>query len=235
MSRITYHSIIPENNRATYGEFDVVDFRAQFPNRMMNLNSLRLTGSFQVKDQNNAQVTTQHCQLDSLVGSHSYWQQIQVFVGGVSVDNILEYPRMVKMLTSASENPADMFNAHNLCELKAPCDIVAEEMLRQEGIPVQQAVPVKKNLDFSCRPMISLNQVYGDRRTLSYEKGGDVRVVVTLARNNAVLFGLDVVEGFKYELTDLRLEFTSYPDDGDTTTPIMFKRRQGLNKVSLQM
>jgi len=228
-NQIVYHSVIPENNRATYGEFDVVDFRAQFPTRMMNLNSVRLTGVFSVTDETGAQVDTQACQMDSLVGSHSFIQQIQVFAGGVSVDNILEYPRMVKMITSATENSADMFNSGNLCELKAPCQAVAETLLRQEGIISQHATPVKRDLDFSCKPMISLNQVVGDRRTLSYSKSGDVRVVITLARNNACLFGLDVVEGYSYALTDLRMEYTSYPDDGDNS-PIIYKRRQGLKQ-----
>jgi hypothetical protein len=229
-NQIVYHSVIPENNRATYSEFDVVDFRAQFPTRQMNLNSVRLTGTFAVTDQAGASLAAQSCQMDQLVGSHSFWSQIQTFVGGVSVDNILEYPRMVKMMTSASENPADMFNSDNLCELKAPCQNVAQELLRKEHIGVQQTAPITRDLDFSCKPMVSLNQVYGERRSLSYSKSGDVRMVVTLARNNAVLFGLDVVEGYSYELKDLRMEFTSYPDDGDTSTPIIFKRRQGLKQ-----
>ena len=229
MSQIVYHSIIPENNKATYTEFDVVDFRAEFPNRMMNLNQLRLTGEFVVKDETGAPVSQKRCQLDNLVGSHSFFQQIQVFVGGESIDNILEYPRMVKMLTSASENPADMFESHNLCELKAPCESVAEEMLYGERIPAQHTILVRRELDFSCKPMISLNQVYGDRRQLSSSKAQDVRIVVTLARNESVMFGLDVVSGYTYELSDLRLEFTSYPDDGNTD-PILYKRRMGLKQ-----
>ena len=159
-NRINYHSVIPENNRDTYGEFDVVDFRAQFPERAMNLNSVRLTGTLEVLDENSGLLNTEECQMDKLVGAHSFFQQIQVFVNGVSVDNILEYPRMVKMITSASENPADMFNAHNLCELKAPCDVVAEEICRGEGIQAQLDTEVRRDMDFSVKPMISLNQVF---------------------------------------------------------------------------
>lgn len=229
MSQIVYHAIIPENNKSSYTEFDVVDFRAQFPNRAMNLNQLRLTGEFVVKDETGTAVNSKKCQLDNLVGSHAFFQQIQVFVGGQSIDNILEYPRMVKMLTSASENPADMFDSGNLCELKAPCESVAQEFLNGERIPVQHSTPVRRELDFSCKPMISLNQVYGDRRQLSSSKAQDVRVVVTLARNDSVVFGLDVVSGYSYELSDLRLEFTSYPDDGNTD-PILYKRRMGLKQ-----
>jgi hypothetical protein len=232
MSRngILYASVIPENNRASYGEFDVVDFRCQFPGRAMNLNSVRISGTFQVKNELGVQVTDEHCQLDSLVGSHSFWDRIQVFSGGQSIDNIMEYPRMVKMLTSATQNPADMFNSSNLCELKAPNDLISEEMLRQETVPVQLTTPVKRDLDFSCKPMMALNQVYSARRRLNYSQSGDVRVVFTLARNNAVLFGVECKQGYSYSLSDLRLEFTSVPDDGDNTEPIMFKRRQGLKQ-----
>ena len=226
---ITYHSVIPENNKNAYSEFDVVDFRAELKGVMMNLNSVRISGVFDIRDETGAQISAKRCQLDKNTGCHSFFQQIQTFVGGQSIDNIMEYPRLVKQLTSASENQADMFQSHNLCELKAPCDIVAQQMLSGETIPTQGATAIRKNMDFSCKPMISLNQVYSDRRQLSASKASDVRVVVTLARDASVMYGLDVVANYTYSLSDLRLEYTSYPDDGNTE-PIVFKRRQGLKQ-----
>jgi hypothetical protein len=49
---IQYHSVIPENNKTLYSEFEVVDFICQFPGRRMNLNSVRLEGSLLCKDDN---------------------------------------------------------------------------------------------------------------------------------------------------------------------------------------
>lgn len=227
---ILHHSVIPENNRATYGAYDVVDFRASFPTRMMNLNSLRLTGTVQVKNAAGNKITTEEVQLDSRVGAHSLISNIQSFVGGISIDNIMEYPRMVKMITTANTNTSDMFQAHNICELKAPNEKVAKDILRRETTPVALSTPLYRTMDFSIKPVIGLNQVYSQRKQLSYQKSGDVRVVITLNRDNAVMFGNSVVEGYSYTLTDLRLEFTSYPDDGDRDQEILFKRRQGLKQ-----
>jgi hypothetical protein len=197
---------------------------------MMNLNTLRLTGVLSVKDEAKNVITDEIVQLDDLVGAGSFIQTVQTFVAGVSVCNVMEYPRLVKMITSATENSADMFSSHNICELKTPNQACSQQTLRQEQIPSQHTAPVVRDIDFSVKPMIGLNQVYGDKKTLSSQRAGDVRVVFTLARDNAVLFGNDVIEGYSYALSDLRLEYTSYPDDGDVASPILFKKRQGLKQ-----
>jgi len=227
---ILHHSVIPENNRNTYSAYDVIDFRASFPTRMMNLNSLRITGTLQVRNASNNDITTELVQLDERIGAHSLFSNIQSFVGGVAIDNIMEYPRMCKMLTTANTNSADMFQAKNLCELRAPNEAVALQILKGETTPVACNPVIKRKMDFSIKPLIGLNQVYSDRKQLSYTKSGDVRVVLTLNRDNAVFFGNSVVEGFNYQLADLRLEYTSYPDDGDREQAIIFKRRQGLKQ-----
>ena len=48
---------------------------------------------------------------------------------------------------------------------------------------------------------------------MSYKKSGNIRVSFTLARNFAFLFGGSVTNNSSYDLTDLRLEFMSVPED----------------------
>jgi hypothetical protein len=194
----------------------------------MNLNTIRLTGVLSVKDTLGAAVTTEKVQLDPLVGAHSFCESIQTFVGGQSIDLVMQYPRLVKMLTSATKNPADMFSSEHVCELKSCSNTVAQEVLRGETVPEDQATPINRSPDFSFKPVIAINQTSGNSQ-LNYSKSGDVRVVVTLARNNNTMFGLSVVDGYSYALSDLRLEYTSYPDNGDMS-PITYIRRQGLKQ-----
>lgn len=228
---IAYREIIPENYKSSYGEFDVVDFVAQFPQEMMNLNSIRLTGRVKVLDENGAEITTEKVLLDKLVGAHSFIEGIQTFVAGVSVENLgQDYPRMVKMLTSATERPSDMNRAENVCELKAPSDGLAMAVLRGEQVAKDNAGAVhKEDSDFSIKPVFCLNQVFSDRKNLSSSKVGDVRVSISLARNMSALYGLSVKSAYSYQLSDLRLCFTTYPDDM-SAEPILFKRRMSLKQ-----
>ncbi len=231
--RALFHSVIPDNNiDAGYSEFDVVDFTLSFPGRMVSLNNIRISGTLQVSDENGDDVQVQHVQFDQLVGAHALFSAFQTQVMGQTIDNIFEYPRLVKMITSASENGADMNMGSNVCELKAPCPSVAEEMLRHEKVPIQHTVNVQREGDFSIKPVFALNQVYGDRAFLSYSKSGDVRITATLNRNNSALFGISVVDGYSYNIGELRCEFMSYPDDGDMS-PVLHKNRQIL-KQSLE-
>ena len=229
-SRVNFHSVIADNNiESGFQEYDVVDFTLSFPNRMISLNNIRLTGELQVTTDGATNVTNQHVQFDELVGAHALFQSLQTQVKGQTIDNIFEYPRVVKMITAATENPADMNNGSNLCELKAPSQSIAEECLRREKIPVQHTANVSRTCDFSVKPLIALNSVYGQRAFLPYSKSGDIRITCTLARVAAALFGVSVDANYQYKITDFRCEFMSYPDDGDMS-PILHKNRQLLKQ-----
>ena len=228
--RVNFHSVIPDNNiESGYQEFDVVDFTLSFPGRMLALNQIRLTGEVQVTTDGATNVTDQHVQLDELCGAHALFSSFQTQVMGQTIDNIFEYPRLVKMLTASTENSADMNMASNVCELKAPSHTVAEEILRREKIPVQHTVNVSRTCDFSVKPLIGLNQVFGNRAYLSYQKSGDIRLTVSMNRYASALFGANVDANYQYNVTNLRCEFMSYPDDGDMS-PILHKNRQILKQ-----
>jgi hypothetical protein len=216
---ITYRSIVPENNKDTYVEYDVVDFIVSFPTEKLNLNSLRIEGELQVFS--DAAATTplvaQNIQMDKLVGAHSLFAHVQTFISGESTDNIIEYPRMVKSIVSASASANDMNNASNACELKMCDDVLARKALRRE-IPVNQysnapyANGLFKDVDFSIKPLISLNRVTTDNKQVKYSQVGDIRISVQLARNEAVFFGIGNTANVNYKIANLRLVCSTYPD-----------------------
>ncbi len=229
--RALYHSVIPSNARPDslgYTELQVVDFLVSFPERMIALNKIRITGKLEIFSDagQTTPLAAQKVQLDPLVGAHSLFSSVQTFANGISIDNVMDYPRMVKVLTAASENVQDMNMASNLCELKAPSNHIQEVLIKPEIIPVQQATPRSETVSFSVKPMIAVNQAIGQRDFLSHSKSGDVRVSITLNRNNAVLFGTGNTAAMNYKITDLRLEAVSFPDDGDMSPVIMRKRQQ---------
>ncbi len=226
---ISYHSVIPENNKETYNEFEVVDFICQFPNRKMNLNSVRFEGSLKFKNEAGAELTDQICQMDSLTGGHSLFESIQTFVNGQSIDMIHNYPRMVKMITAASENQSDMNNAHNVCELKAPDNGITNALLQGITPPTDPTVSQRVDPDFSFRPLIALNSGAG---TLGYDKTGDMMVTLTLARTFALLHGNDVNSKVTYSIQNLRIRYSSSPMD-DNNDPVVLKTKIAL-KQSVQ-
>lgn len=222
---VTYRSVVPENSRDQYVEWNNVDFVMSFPNQKVALNTIRIEGVAKFYNADNVEITTEKVQMDRLAGAHSFFQNVSTFINGQSVDNIIEYPRMVKTMIAASENDNDMNNASNVCELKATNDMIAGQLLKREQIDVStsggtQSVPA----DFSIKPMIALNRnVSVNNNLLSYDQTGDIRVSVQLARNENVMYGVQCETGFNYILSELRLTYMTYPDDGEREKVVLMR------------
>jgi hypothetical protein len=45
---IIYHEVVPENNKASFVAYDVVDYILSFPNEKINLGSIRIEGELTV-------------------------------------------------------------------------------------------------------------------------------------------------------------------------------------------
>jgi hypothetical protein len=94
-------------------------------------------------------------------------------------------------------------------------------LLEMIGENTGASVSVNDQCSFSVKPMFCLNATSGVGSTdtsISYSKTGPVRVIFTLARIFNALHGADVVAGCTYELSDLRLEYTTVPEDGVKNT-----------------
>ena len=238
MNNIQYHEIIPNNLQSSYTEFNNVDFELSFPNRKLNLGSIRIEGEIEVKyggeflnstvqkdpDSAGGEINVKDIKLDGLAGMHSVIEQITTTVnmpdkGKNVIENMTEYARYAKMAVSATAGVDDMNNSNHVCELKAPFDRFTNALL-QGIIPAEQPAGGNQRLnpDFSLRPLFCLNSGAG---SLAYSKSGDIQVSITLARVFALLFGNDVNSQVTYSIKDLKLRFTSSPDDGVDDTVVL--------------
>ena len=228
---ISLRSAIPENFADSYSENDNVDFMLSFPNEVLVLGSVRLEGELEVvngnpqEPLNNDTNKVLDINLDSLVGAHACFESIQTEVLGSIIENCSGLPRFHKMRMAATIDEDDTNNAKYACELKAPFRTMTNRLLRGE-VPVTQLTDkLRVNPDFSIKPDIALNSVPGQ---LPYRRSGDIRVSVNLARTAQVLFGQDVslgANGTNYLIKDLRLTYSTYPDDGSMNDPIQMRTK----------
>ncbi len=239
---IVMHQVIPENLKTEgYNEFDQIDFLLTFEGRAIDLGSVRLEGEFEAKygaeflNSTNvvdgSAINLKDIKIDPLVGAHSICESWTTAIGGGSgaiLENLTEYPRYVKMSTASTSGADDMNNASHVVEMKAPLEAATTTLL-QGIVPVTQPTnPLRFNPDFSIKPMIALNAGKG---AIPYERTGAIRLTLTLARNQAVFFGLDSNANVTYLLRDLRLRFKSVPM-GDKE-PVMMRTKVQL-KQSIQ-
>jgi hypothetical protein len=124
--------------------------------------------------------------------------------------------------------PADMCNARNICELKAPSRAMAKTLICGE-IPANGTITdgfkipgVGGGPDFSIRPIIALNSSRGQ---MPYRRTGDIRISVNIARNVEALYGMAMDDEVVLNISELRLTYNTYPDDGgnENMSPIQLR------------
>lgn len=209
------HSVLPENSASTYTEFDNVDFLCTFEGRKMLGNSVRLVGDLRVKDAGTDIDRTKQVYLDPQVGAHSFIETVATtFQTKGQIENLTGYARLVGMTEDGTLDPLSQMNSENKCELKAPKKEMT--LLEMIGENTGATTSINDKCSFSVRPMFVLNATSGvgsNDTSISYKKTGAIRVVFTLARVFNALQGADVDSNITYELSNLRLEYTSVPED----------------------
>ena len=231
--RVVYHSCDPQNVKDTYVQGDNIDYLLSFPGRSLEMGSVRLEGVLNVFVAN-TEVPTQAAPevdiifMDNFTGAHSFVSSIQTQIAGSQVETISEYPRWVKMATTATESQTDMLNSENVCELKTPNAESSRVVLMGEALQTQtgaahNAAPNRTRPDFSFKPLCVLNSSAG---LLPYRKSSDIRVMITLEQIVSAMFGKDWARAnCRYELSELRITFRSVPDAGPQfDQPISMKR-----------
>lgn len=242
------HSIQPSNSRSQYSEFQTLDFVVSAEGRRILANTFRLSGKVRVlPDSTTPSVpvdpATQNILWDPVCGAHSLIESIQTSITGAGgvVENVTGYNRYVGMVGDATTSANDTMNSENICELKGAFQEMMTKILRGE----QDEENLREFNDpnsFSIKPLFCLNATSsadgsGDL-SMSYSKTGAIRVQVTLARNFATLFGLDVGTNSAYVLTDCRLEFMSVPESGKsnkTAHRVKYHIRQAINSGSVNV
>ncbi len=218
---VLFHRVEPEVRRDAYTSFDNVDFvLTGFEGRALDLNSVRVEGVVNTLINNLPYVneSDELVYLDRFAGCHSFFETIQVQVGGQVISNQMDYPRYVKMKSTAQLNQSQMYNSENVCEGKQADEEATRIFLFGEQPRTQlnnDATGVKKGLtapDFSIKPRIPLNQGFG---SLPYARSGDIIVTLTIARKEQIYYGPGVNANVSFNLSDLRMTFTSSPDPGN--------------------
>lgn len=230
-SNYSYHRILPQNAKDSYKEFDVVDFELDYPERALLLGTVRLEGEVEaVVDStitlNRDVATTIGINADKLdirydgrAGAHGLIENVTTTMNGQVVESLGDYGRYCKMSTIAMSSPDDTScNSSQVCEMKAGRDSITNNILKGETVEtdptMSDAIPVRKNPDFSIKPRICLN---GGQGALPSRRASNLQVSFNLARNFGVLYGLDMASVVSYNLKNLRLTFVSVPDDGSNT------------------
>ena len=218
------HSIQPENSASEYQEFQTLDFVATCEGRRFLANSFRLVGDVRVLPDTSVPGTaldpsSQQITISPKIGAHGFVEAIQTSMQGVGgvVENLTGYGRYVGMVSDGTQTERDLVNSEMMCELRAPFNQYANQVLEGFKTGVPNSTVNDKN-SFSIKPMFCLNATSsadgsGDL-TMSYTKTGAIRIQITLARNFASLFGKDVATTTGYRLSNVRLEFMSLPETG---------------------
>jgi len=230
---ISYLSAIPENNKASYGEYDTVDFVMTFEGQSLVMGTVRLEADVAVRQNslplNNVANYEKEIMYDRQVGGHSFVESISVEMRGEILENMVEYPRMVKQYAVARNNQGDMFNSSRVCELRCPTDTMTIATLHGEEPRTQLTSAIRADPDMSIKLDCMLNSV---EELLPYSKSGPIRVSLNLARTVGCLFGNDVDANTSYSLSNLRLVFKATDAMPDSKDPIVVRTRQCI-KASL--
>lgn len=207
-SSIIFHSADPEAIQATYGEFDNCDFVINVgEGRSLVRNSVRLVGDLQIQEAANTRTTGQ-IYMDYRIGSHAMIDSLQVTFGGPGggvKQNTQNYARWVAMVTAAEQSQADMLNASNQIENRAPNMLSVERYADGEVTGTTQSVT--DDIDFALKPNCILNKMVGDH--LPFEKSGEIRLTINLARNQSALMGSKQGSASLYQISNLRCLYQS--------------------------
>tara|TARA_R110000737_G_scaffold329004_1_gene343927 strand:+ start:2135 stop:3289 length:1155 start_codon:yes stop_codon:yes gene_type:complete len=218
-----YNQTLPENNKGTWSGFDNIDFVLDFNNSSLVCNTIRFEANVQVFSNvtnEDRLIVTEDCSIDNKIGGHAFIQSITTSMQGQGqsmgvVENLVEYPRLVKMKSDAQNVDDDMLNSSKVCELRAPDKSITQTQLL-EKIPkifgssatiLPTSAPSKVDPDFSIKPMMVLNNVTSSNYNLSYDQSGTIRISMILERNSGVLNGSDVDANYGYKLTNCRLSY----------------------------
>ena len=217
MEGLVYHSAVPEATQASYSEFNNMDFVLNVgEGRSLMKNSVRLNADIEITTDGNAATGRSNGKvyLDYRIGAHAIIESVQtVFGGGMEgmgglKENLQNYGRWATMKSIGTLYEDDMLNASNQCELRAPNEDAAS--ILSQGEITLGTTPVTQDQDFSLKPICILNNMMGD--ALPFEKSGEIRLTINLARNMSALMGSNQGNTATYILRNPHVSYHSIPN-----------------------
>lgn len=214
MSNLIFHSIEPEANKSEYNEFDTVTFKINTDRNLLR-NSVRIQGKLRINSTGSGSGGTRavlgdRIHLNKRIGAHALVEGFTTSVNGVVIESYKNaYPRFVHMVQSATKSQDDYYQGSQLCELKGPSTDVAVSYACGESDT--SGAPAFKDIDFSFKPLIAINRADNDIQMSRL--GNEIQVSLNLSRNESALCGKGAVAAANYVLSDLRMTFTSVPEN----------------------
>lgn len=204
-----YRSIFPMSQKDAYYANDNVDFILSLSQEALLSGSVTLEGK--VKVWMNSARSTPMAQADlvyydHIVGAHGLIRDITTEFRAVGVVENYLYPRYVKHEMVATVAPESLGTETNhSVELRVCSDSAAQGMLL--GMTTAD-----RHQPFSLKLRNCVNKATAP---LPSSQTGDIRIRLRLSPNAEWLYGPDYVEGsVNYEITELKMRFTTIPDDG---------------------
>lgn len=218
-----YISVVPDNfKNQGYFQFNNIDFTINIPSgKSLVCNSIKLIGDITVKPDgtNELDILTEKVAMDSWTGYHSLFNRATVKMNGVEVENIQDYPRMVKMNTSGSENEADLNSSYSVVEGKGP-----SFELQQNSLAGNKSGTATDPVNFCVYPEICLNKCSVENNLrLSSKKAQSITISVQMERNSNVFYGTGCQNTLVYTVNNLNCEYELDDDMGDDS-PIICTR-----------
>ena len=213
MNDLLYHSAVPESNQTNYVEYNNVDFVLNVgENRSLMRNSVRINGEIEIS--NGAATAAGGVYLDFRIGAHGCIDSVQTTFGGAGggiKENIANYARWCEMNAIGTIYEDDYLNCSNQVELRSPNELCSSELAK--GEVTDGTTPLATDLDFSIKPVCILNKMDGDH--LPFEKSGEIRLTINLARNMSALMGKNQGTAANYTLKNLHCSYHSLPTVGN--------------------
>lgn len=214
MNGMLYHSAVPEATQTSYVEYNNVDFVLNVgQGRSLMRNTVRINGEIAITQDGTA-VSAGGVYLDFRIGAHGVIDSIQTVFGGAGggiKENIQNYARWVEMGAVGTLYEDDYLNASNQCELRSPNEYTSGVLAGGE-VTQNTGTKVSTDLDFSVKPVCILNKMNGDH--LPFEKSGEIRLTINLARNMSALMGKNQGAASTYTLKNLHCSYHSVPTAG---------------------
>ena len=230
---LLYHMVEPEALQTSYIEFNNCDFVINVgAGRSLVRNSLKICGDVKITTDGTNRSTGQIF-WDFRIGANSFIDSCQTTFGGPGggvKENIQNYGRWCAMSAIATLNEDDYLNASQKVELRAPNKACVERLA--DGEITTGTTPITTDVDFALKPVCILNKMDGDH--LPFEKSGEIRFTLNLARNQSALQGSFQGNGATYELSNLRCHYNSVQTQGDPMSKQVMMRSVYNVKSSIQ-
>ena len=223
MQDIRYHSVQPLNKKASYTDFDNIDFQLSAQGRKILANSIRILGDITVYPTQTATNLEEVISYDGLTGSHAWFQSITTSFQSVGqIENIQFYANKVASKARAQLANEDLFQSQYQCENRVPSSMMSDLLLKgttcNDG--ATYVAGLNRVLDFAIKPDFCLNNVISADTAIPYAKTGDINIGLVVSRSVAVLYGGETTGAGQIgvdrniTLSNVRIIFTSVPDDG---------------------